>query len=189
MCVQTPERTPAPIDSDPRIVIAVIEMHQDGEALDSHEDDRVAIRGGPSLGELLFGPLAMSIAALVLGLVDMMTVHLATVIADVHEISFKRGSILRAYRIDGAIQLGVGVLALILAGVAVWRLKRVVWVDVSEDDDALLAQIDEQSRVDPWTKALVGAALLVSIVAVVLSATAFGYAMAADIPPSRGIGF
>ncbi|MBV9872681.1 MAG: hypothetical protein JO214_18860 [Frankiaceae bacterium] len=158
-----------------------------GEPLESHGDaDLVAIRGGPSISDFLFAPAAMGLAAIVLGLADLLTIHLATEIASVHQIAFQRASILRGYQIQSAIQLGVGLIALGLAIGAVLRIRRVVWVNLVDDDDALLADVDEQTAVEPWIRASIGAGLLVSIVAVGLSTAAFVYALTAQLPKVGG---
>src|SRR4051812_28218534 len=102
----------------------------------------------------MLGPAAMAIASLVLGLADLLAVHLASLISYVRHIgSAREDTFLTTYRVDAAIHLAIGLLALALAIAAIRRLRTVVWIDATDDDDELLDAIDAATpTVEPWIK-------------------------------------
>jgi hypothetical protein len=152
----------------------MIEMHQDDDSLGDDEDFAVYPGRGREVLHLAVSAPALAIAALVLAFLPLGFMQAAQDAGDTALFSSNSNQIsdLRVYRVAGAVRLAMAVVALVVAGIAGARLR--------------LAEFDDDP-VDPyWVRAVVGAALVVAVVAVVVSAAVLLYALQVHTGKSFG---
>ncbi|MGN6474630.1 MAG: hypothetical protein ACTHK4_13415 [Mycobacteriales bacterium] len=141
---------------------------------------------------VLVTPTALGIAGLALSLASLIIVDASNEIGDVHAITHRASTTLVVYRWSTGIRMGIAALAVVLAVVGIRRLLgrrprlTVEPADFESDErtvDELEADVLAHVSSPPsWLAGLVGASLLVSLVALGINAAAFGYAMSAHVP-------
>jgi hypothetical protein len=164
----------------------MIEMYPDGEPLgdddDEYDDDDYL---PPSGGFVAFvrravAPPSLAIAGLALGIANLTINRTADNVGEIRLYSSlnRRTTNLAELRPSTLIQLIIAIIALVLAAVSLASLNGEPDPD---DEDAPPA--------DPlWLRAVAGAGVIVGIIATVLCAIAFGYAMHAQSSPIFGPG-
>lgn len=146
---------------------------------------------------VLAAPCALGIAALALSLASLIIVDASNEIGDVHAISHGASTTLDVYRWSTGIRMGIAALAVVLALVGIRRVLgrrprlTVEPADFESDErsvDDLEAEALAQVVAPPtWLAGLLGSSLIVSLVALGINASAFGYAMASHVPaPHNG---
>lgn len=159
----------------------MIEMHQEGEPLGDNDGAYPAYQGSRTRWtRLAFSAPAMAIASLLLSLAVLTTIQAGVELGETRAFSHSGSSNLTILRWSTAVRLGFGVIGLVLAVLAA--------VQVHDDEDLGADDEDLALPGDPlWVRALTGAALLLSIGAVVVGAAAFIYAATAHT--ANGVSF
>lgn len=142
-------------------------------------------------------PPALGVASLVLSLSSLMLVQSARELGDTYVIAHGSRDTLPVYRWATGIQLGVAALAVVLSiiGIVLLLGRRPKVTVQPADFDADAATLDRMEAATlaqaggppAWMATLVGASLVVGIVALCVNAIAFGYAMTASTPPAYNI--
>lgn len=166
---------------------------------DPAEGEPISYGVGPSqIGRcfrVLVAPAALGAAALGLSLASLIIVDAANEIGDVHAITHRATTTLVVYRWSTGIRMGIAALAVVMAVVGIRRLigrrprLTIEPADFESDertvDELEAAALAEVSVPAAWMAGLLGSALIVSVVALGINAAAFGYAMAAHVPPPQ----
>jgi hypothetical protein len=155
----------------------MIEMHQEGEP---PIEDLPAYQGSrTSWTALVLSAPALAITSLFLSLAGLTSIQVAVELGETRAFTHIGATNLTVLRWSTGVRLGIAALGLLSAILAALQIHDDE--DLGEDEEDLALPGDPL-----WVRALSGAALLISIVAVLISAAAFIYTMAThDI--SRGL--
>jgi hypothetical protein len=161
----------------------MIEMHLGEEPLGDDDDD-YQWRYPGRLGEfwrLAFSAPSLAIASVLIGLASLTVSQSADDIGETALFSSKshNPSTLTELRVSSAVRLVIAVVALVMAVAAGLRAA-------AADEDVDDEDVDDERPRPSWLGAVAGAAFVVSLVAVIVSGVAFGYALHAHVGPSLG---
>jgi hypothetical protein len=150
----------------------MIEMHQEGEPLGDGDDDYPPYQGSRTgWASLAFSAPAMALASLLLSFATLTVMQTASEVGDlVYFNNGTPGGTLSQLRVSVGVRLGVGLVGLLLAVLAA--------VQIHDDEDLGAEDADLALPGDPlWVRGVTGAALLISVGSVVLSAGALIYSL------------
>ncbi|HVV75532.1 MAG TPA: hypothetical protein VHC43_05800, partial [Mycobacteriales bacterium] len=142
-------------------------------------------------------PPALGVAALTLGVAALVPVEPAGEIGSIRAITHVTNQNLTLYRWSSGIRTGVALMALAFAVIGILMLmgrRPTLTVEVAdfESDDRIdqleAAAIASRPAPRTWQSTLLGAGLIVSLIALALDVASFTYAMTAHLP-SNGAGF
>jgi hypothetical protein len=155
----------------------MIEMNLHDDPLGDDPDDYPVYRGrAGELWRLAFSAPSMAIASLLIGLASLTIVQAADEIGEIFLFTSNGNNLsnLTEIRVGGAVRLVIAVIALTLAVACGLRV--------------LAADDDEEPESPLWVRSLAGAALVVALVAVILSASSLIYALEAHASASNNFG-
>jgi hypothetical protein len=140
---------------------------------------------------LIASPPALAVASLVIAMAALMTMAAATEIGDVYVNTAKHATTNAFFRLASGVRLGVSLIAMLLAVVAAMRQipdPLSSYLQSEDDVDADLSAIPAGSvdEVAQWIRTLIGAALVVALLAVVVNGAAFFYALATHSSQTPG---
>ena len=169
----------------------VVDMHGD-DSLDDVDLPDFASRSG-LIVRLMGSPPALAVASLVIAMAALMTMAAASEIGDVYVNTAKHATTNAFFRLASGVRLGVSLIALLLAVVAAMRqipdpLSRYLKSEGDVDADLSAIAAGSAEDVSPWIRTLIGAALVVALLAVLVNGAAFFYALATHSSQNPGFG-